>query len=149
MQIPAVPPSEEMSHRARVRTRWSDEDNHGVLNNAVYLTLFEEARHSYFASLDLLDGARFPFLLGQTNVVFLRPGRGAADVVVEVATVHIGRTSFAQAFRVREAESGAVWCEAVARMVSVDGAGAPLEIAAEFRSRVEELEAAARRGPVS
>jgi len=38
-----VPPSEAIRFRARCRTRWSDEDSQGVLNNAVYLTLLEEA----------------------------------------------------------------------------------------------------------
>jgi len=75
MHEPQVPPSAEMRFVARVRSRWSDEDNQGVLNNAVYLTLFEEARHAYFGRLGLLEGNRFPFLLAQSNVRFLRPGR--------------------------------------------------------------------------
>ena len=33
------------------RTRWCDEDNQNVLNNAVYMTLLEEARVAYFLQL--------------------------------------------------------------------------------------------------
>jgi acyl-CoA thioesterase FadM len=140
MEVPGVPPPERLRHRARVRTRWSDEDNHGVLNNAVYMTLMEEARHSYFDALGLLAGTRFPFVLAQTNVVFLQPGRGAALVDVEVGTLHLGTSSFLQAFRVVEAESGRVWCEAVARMVAVDERGARCPLPPEFRRRVAEFE---------
>jgi acyl-CoA thioesterase FadM len=145
MQLPSVPAL--LAHRARVRTRWSDEDNHGVLNNAVYMTLMEEARHSYFDALGLLDGGRFPFVLGQANVLFAQPGRGAADVWVDVGTVHMGTSAFVQAFRVTEAESGAVWCEALARMVAVDGSGKRTALPAEFRRRVAALEGLPSEAP--
>lgn len=140
MELPAVPPSASLRHRARVRTRWSDEDNHGVLNNAVYMTLMEEARHSYFDALGLLAGARFPFVLAQANVLFLRPGRGAAEVEVEMGTVHLGTRAFVQAFRIAEVASSLAWCEAVARMVAVDERGQSCPIPPEFRRRVAEFE---------
>jgi len=101
MDIPQVPDSSAMRFRARVHTRWSDEDNQDVLNNAVYMTLMEEARHAYFSSLGLLDGNRFPFLLAQCNVRFVAPGRGGVDLLVETATVHLGTSSFLQAYRMR------------------------------------------------
>ena len=42
---------------AEVPLRWVDIDSWNVLNNAVYLTLMEQARYEYFAALDLLrDG---------------------------------------------------------------------------------------------
>lgn len=115
METPDVPPSRDIRFRARLRTRWSDEDNHGVVNNAVYLTLFEEARLAYFTELGAMDGPFFPFVLAQTNVSFLKPGRGGAEVEVEVATTHVGRTSLVQAYRVLDGET--VWCEAEARLV--------------------------------
>jgi acyl-CoA thioesterase FadM len=139
MQAPNVPPSAELGFRAQMRTRWADEDNQSVLNNAVFLTLFEEARYHYFASLDLLDGKRFSFLLAQTNIVFLRPGRGACDVEVEMATTHLGKSSFTQVFRVLGPD-GETWCEAQARMVSVDRDGAPRDMPAEFRSAIAARE---------
>ena len=132
-----------MGFRARLRTRWSDEDTQGVLNNAVYLTLFEEARFAYFSGLGLLDANHFPFVLAQTNVVYLAPGRGGREVEVELATTQVGSTSFTQAYRVREVVSREVWCEAEARLVCVDarnGRKAPMSeafrraIAADFRA---------------
>jgi acyl-CoA thioester hydrolase len=120
METPRVPPSEAMSFRVRLRTRWSDEDTHHVLNNAVYSTLLEEARFAYFSELDLLLDNRFPFVLAQTNIVFLAPGRGGREVEVELATTRLGTTSFTQAYRVREARTWVVWCEGEARLVCVD-----------------------------
>src|SRR5687768_18623620 len=119
MQAPQVPDSSRLQFRVRARTRWSDEDNQGVLNNAVYLTLFEEARHAYFGSLGFLRENRFPFLLSQTHLRFLRPGRGGEEVEVELATTRLGNSSFEQAYRVR-AISGEIWAEARALLVLYD-----------------------------
>jgi acyl-CoA thioester hydrolase len=109
-----------MPFRARLTTRWCDEDNQGVLNNAIYLTLFEEARLRYFGGLGLIEKNQFSFLLAQTNVVFVAPGIGGREVVVELFTTHLGTTSLTQAYRVRDAASGDVWCEAEARLVGFD-----------------------------
>lgn len=120
METPKIPASDAMRFRVRLRTRWSDEDTQGVLNNAVYLTLFEEARFAYFSQLGQLEDNRFPFVLAQTNVIYLAPGRGGREVEVECTTTHVGKTSFTQAYRVRDAASGDSWCEGEARLVCVD-----------------------------
>jgi acyl-CoA thioesterase FadM len=145
MENPRVPDSPELRLRARLVTRWSDEDNQGVLNNAVYLTLFEEARHRYFGALGLLERNQFPFLLAQTNVRFVAPGRGGVAVVVEAGTLEIGTTSLTQAYRVR-AEDGAIWCEAEARLVAWDAARATkAPWSSAFRAAVEAFERGAAR----
>jgi acyl-CoA thioesterase FadM len=137
MENPSVPQSVEMKFRYTVRTRWSDEDNQGVLNNAVYLTLFEEARHRWATERGLLDGNQFPFVLAHCNVLFTSPGRGGTDVIVEMSTTHIGNSSFTQAYRVTDARSGGVWCEAEARLVAWDNANQRKGIlSGEFRARM-------------
>lgn len=137
MQPPQVPPSGAIRSRYALRTRWSDEDNQRVLNNAVYLTLFEEARLAYFTELGLMDENQFSFVLAQTNVRFLRPGVGGAEVVVELATTHVGNSSFTQAYRVVPAGGGAdeAWAEGEALLVAWDnGARAKRAMAPEFRA---------------
>ena len=130
-----------MRFRVRARTRWSDEDRQGVVNNAVFLTLLEEARHGYFGSLGLLQENSFPFLLAQANVLFLRPGTGGVEVEIEVATTRLGTTSIAQVYRVVEVDSGAVLCEAEARLVAYDPAtGAKAPLPELLRRRVSERE---------
>lgn len=134
MQTPRVPASESIRFKARLRTRWSDEDNQDVLNNAVYLTLLEEARHAWCTELGLLEDNRFPFLLAQCLVRFVAPGRGGVEVEVELATTRAGTSSFEQAYRVREAASGAVWAEAEALLVCYDPAtGKSRPMSPQFR----------------
>mgnify|MGYP000443688804 CR=1 FL=1 len=140
-----VPPDDRLGTRIELVTRWSDEDNQSVLNNAVYLTLLEEARLYYFRSLKLMEpeGA-FPFVLAQCNVKFAAPGRGGERVEVRLATMHIGNTSFEQAYRVRSLGDGVVWCEARARLVAWDKVRrAKQPIDPRLRAAVEALE---RRG---
>ncbi|MFT5052039.1 MAG: acyl-CoA thioester hydrolase [Chlamydiales bacterium] len=137
MQAPQVPPSDEMPFRTTLRTRWSDEDNQNVLNNAVYMTLFEEARHAYFTAPGLLAENQFPFLLAQTHVSFMAPGRGGVPIEVELATTHVGRTSFTQAYRVLGPE-GVTWAEAEALLVVVDPlTGRPAPMSEGFRNHVQ------------
>ena len=141
MHEPEVPPSSQMRFRVELRTRWNDDDRYGVLNNAVYMTLFEEARLAYFESLGIMRDGHFPFLLLQTNVRFLAPGRGGQGVSVEAATVALGTKSIAQAYRVRGAD-GSAWCEAEAVLVTVDTATMTSQpMSPKLRTAVAEWEA--------
>ncbi|NUP97526.1 MAG: acyl-CoA thioesterase [Planctomycetaceae bacterium] len=141
MHAPQVPESARIRFRCKARTRWSDEDNQNVLNNAVYMTLLEEGRHAYFERLGLLELNHFPFVLAQTNIRFVAPGRGGAEVEIEVVTTRLGNSSFEQSYRVREARGGRTWCEAEAVLVIYDartGRSSPMSTA--FKQAVAEFE---------
>ena len=141
METPFDPPASAIRFRVRLRTRWSDEDVQGVLNNAVYLTLLEEARFAYFSSLGLLEENRFPFVLAQANVLFVAPGRGGAEVEVELVDVRLGTSSLTQAYRIRDVASGKLLCEAEARLVAHDPAtGAARPMSPAFRAAIERRE---------
>lgn len=142
MSAPSVPPSSAFRFRATCRTRWSDEDNQGVLNNAVYLTLLEEARYQYFEHLGQIGvHNHFTFVLGQTNLRFLAPGRGPAEVQVEIATTRLGNRSFSQAYRVLDAADGTAWVEATADLVIWDGqARSSAAMPDAFRQAIADLE---------
>lgn len=138
MTDPQVP--EGLSTRVSLRTRWCDEDNQAVLNNAVYMTLFEEGRRAYFEELGLIEHNRFPFLLAQTNVRFLRPGKGGVEVELELGTTHLGVTSFTQAYRLR-GPGGNVWAEAEARLVCYEPTtGKSRRMDGKFRDAVSKRE---------
>ncbi|MDG1050384.1 MAG: thioesterase family protein [Planctomycetota bacterium] len=137
MEAPEIPEFPQFVHETV--TRWSDDDSQGVLNNAVYLTLFEEARHGFCRAAEVLSDGAFPFLLAQTNVRFVSPGRGGEAVRVELSTVHVGSRSFRQAYRVRSSE-GAVWAEGEAALVCYDPETMQsVEIPTELREALEAL----------
>lgn len=141
METPLSPSPEEFRFECERSTRWSDEDNQGVVNNAVYMTLLEEARHAYFSALGLLAENRFPFLLAQTNIAFLRPVRGGARIRIRIRTVQLGRTSFEQVYELSCAHSGTVHARAQARLVCYQPeSGEKLAMTAEFRAAIARLE---------
>lgn len=92
----------QFEHRAVVR--WSDLDLAGVLNNAVYLTLCEEARQAYFEQLGLLQGAEFPFLLGEARVRFLAPARNPGELRIRARTTRLGRKSFDMEYEILDGD---------------------------------------------
>ncbi len=141
MEFPPIPDNADLPFTCVLRTRWCDEDRQGVLNNAVYLTLFEEARLQYFVDLGLMPEASFPFLLAQSQLRFLSPGKGGSEVRVQMGTTHLGSSSFEQCYRV-SGPDGRVWCEGRALLVCYDpdtGKSRPMD--AHFR---EALGASAR-----
>lgn len=112
-----------------------------VVNNAVYMTLLEEARYDYFKGLKGLVGELFPFLLAQTNIVFLAPGRGGSLLDIEIVTTHLGISSIVQAYRVIEAEGGRVLAEAEALLVCYDPqSGNSLKMPEEMHAAVTAFE---------
>jgi acyl-CoA thioester hydrolase len=118
--------------------RWVDVDSEGVVNNAVYLSLMEQARFLYFEQLGLLGGGNVPFVLAEATVRFLRPGRLRMDVHTAARVVRLGRTSFAMEFEVRG--DGAVLASGTAALVYVDADRRPRPVDAPARARIAAFE---------
>lgn len=121
-----------------VPLRWVDVDSAGVINNAVYLTLMEQARYAYFSHLELLEGHRIDFVLAETNMTFLRPGLLGMQVEVAVCTTKLGATSFHMSYEIRSRDS--VLCKAKAALVWVDGDMKPCKLPDKFRHEVAQFE---------
>ena len=99
--------------------RWKDIDAAGVLNNAVYLTLVEQARYGYFGQLGLLEGAAdFAFLLGETTARYLAPGKAGMVLDVRARTTRLGGKSFDQEYELAHGDT--VLCRVTARLVWCD-----------------------------
>jgi acyl-CoA thioester hydrolase len=123
--------------------RWSDLDAAGVVNNAVYLSLLEEARFGYFAQLGLLRGEQFPFLVGETSVRFQRPLVAPGAVTVAARTSRLGTKSMDMEYEVRR--GGEVVATARATLVWADGL-VSREIPGPARRSIAELEGIAPSG---
>jgi acyl-CoA thioester hydrolase len=120
------------------RVRWVDLDAAGVLNNAVYLTLVEQARLGYFGRLGLMRGDQFPFLLGDARVRFLRPGRAGELLTIGARVTRLGTKSFDMEYEV--ASAGERLAVASATLVWVDEDLASVPIPEHARRRMAEFE---------
>ncbi len=114
--------------------RWKDVDAQGVLNNAVYLTLFEQARWAYFAGFEVMRGQRFPFVLAASSLRFLAPGRAGDVLDVAARVTRLGNSSFAMDYAVRRGEQPLA--EGDASLVWVDEELRPMRIPEPVRSRI-------------
>ena len=123
---------------AEVPLRWVDVDSAGVVNNASYLSLMEQARYLYFTQLGLLDDHAVPFVLAETTVRFLRPGRLGMKVEVAARVRQLGTTSFHMDYEIRAGEQ--VLVTASAALVFVDADVKPCPIPAPWRETVAAFE---------
>jgi acyl-CoA thioester hydrolase len=123
---------------AEVPLRWVDVDSAGVVNNATYLSLMEQARYLYFQHLGLMTSHAVPFLLAETTVKFLRPGRLGMKVEVAARVRDLGTSSFHMDFEVRAADE--VLVTAQAALVFVDQTLRPTPIADDWRATIAQFE---------
>ena len=123
---------------ADVPLRWCDVDSEGVINNAVYLSLMEQARFLYFDHLGLLPERRVPFLLAEATVKFLRPGRLGMRTEVAAITRSLGTSSFQMQYEVRV--DNQVLATGTAALVFVDRNMRPVPIPDEVRETIRNFE---------
>ncbi|MBL8728711.1 MAG: acyl-CoA thioesterase [Planctomycetes bacterium] len=121
-----------------VPLRWADVDSAGVVNNAVFLSLMEQARYLYFQHLGLLTDHVVPFVLAETTVKFERPGRLGMNLEVAARTRQIGGTSFQMDYEVRAGDE--VLVTARAALVFVDGDLRPCPVPPAWRTAIEQFE---------
>jgi acyl-CoA thioester hydrolase len=117
--------------------RWSDMDAYGHVNNARYLTLFEEARTELIARVardrfglkNLLTG----IVVGRHEIDYLRPIDYQPDPVrIEVWMEEVRNASFTVGYELFDHDGGAVVARARTRMVPYDlSAGRPRRLAPE------------------
>jgi acyl-CoA thioester hydrolase len=137
-------PGYRFTHQETVR--WSDADLMGVLNNAVYLTLLEQARYAYFRRLGLMRGeSGFPFVLGSTSVRFLAPGRAGMQLAIGARVTRLGGRSFDMDFAVRSGDLLLATATATLVCVGEDLRSQPIPDA--FRAAVARFEGLDACGP--
>lgn len=93
--------------RKRVDTRWSDMDEMHHVNNAVYLTYFEQARVFYFHEACQWDWKNDGAILASANLSYIAPLSFPEIAYIYVRTSHLGNKSIELEYViVRENEDG-------------------------------------------
>lgn len=80
--------------RTRIEMRWSDMDMMNHINNAVYLTYFEQARGLYFHQSCQWNWNEDGVILANAHVDYLRPVFFLDEAYIYVRTSKIGTKSF-------------------------------------------------------
>ncbi|MBF0495719.1 MAG: acyl-CoA thioesterase [Deltaproteobacteria bacterium] len=78
-----------------VIVRFRDLDAMGHVNNAVYMTYFEEGRKAFFLQLsDRPEGRQFNFILAHVSCDYLRPVTLRDKVAVQMWISYVGNKRF-------------------------------------------------------
>jgi acyl-CoA thioester hydrolase len=88
-----------------IEVRYGDIDPQGHVNNAAYLTYFEQARITYIQHLGLWDGKSFlevGMILANAQVTFLSAVRLDQQVRVGVRVTRLGEKSFVMEYSLEE-----------------------------------------------
>ncbi len=105
--------------RTTQRLRYSDNDENGHLNNAVYATLFESGRVELFAEAKLMaERSGLATVLARLEIDFKHELSWPGDVLIETVVLRFGTKSVS--FRQRIGRDGLVAAEAVTVLVLID-----------------------------
>ena len=107
-----------------IEVRYGDLDPQGHLNNAKYLTYFEQARVAYLIELELfqkgLSFLEIGMIIADIHIVFHAPVLWETPVKVGVGINKLGNKSFVVAQNVVHAETGEVFASGEVIMVAYD-----------------------------
>ena len=118
-----------------VEVRFADMDSLGHVNNAVYLTYFEQARMAYWMYVTGRSNLRdMDMILARAEVDFRSPLAHPETVEIGVGCTSIGRTSFVLDQDMHEKKTGRLVAEARKVLVFYDYAvGRPKPIGEDLR----------------
>ena len=128
-----------------IEVRYGDLDPQGHLNNASYLTFFEQARIQYLRHLGMFDeGQSFMdigVILADVHIAYKKPVEWGTPVKVGVRTMKIGNKSMTVEQTIVHAETGEVFAIGEVVMVTYDyHTGKSIPIPPEWREKVSKFE---------
>lgn len=128
-----------------IEVRYGDLDPQGHLNNAKYLTYFEQARIRYFIELDLFQvGQSFMdvgVIMAEAGVTFHAPVEYGTPVKAGVKTSSLGNKSMRVEQNIVHAESGDVLASGYVILVAFDyHAQKTIPVPDEMREKISKFE---------
>jgi acyl-CoA thioester hydrolase len=129
-----------------IEVRYGDLDPQGVVNNAKYLTYFEQARVQYFVHLDLFRSEQsfleIGVIVADIHVAYHAPLVWGVPVKAGVRTAKFGTKSSTLEQCVVHSESGKVFASGTVVLVAYDYLkNRSIPVPALWRDRVQAFEA--------
>ncbi|GAB4538626.1 MAG: thioesterase family protein [Anaerolineales bacterium] len=125
--------------------RYGDLDPQGHVNNAKYLTYFEQARIHYLIQLGLFGKDQsfmeVGVIVADVHITYHAPTHYADPIKVGVRTVKIGNKSLTTEQALVHAETGAALASATIVLVTFDYEGLkPISVPQEWRNKIGAFE---------
>ncbi len=128
-----------------IEVRYGDLDPQGHLNNAKYLTYFEQARVHYLLRLGMFEeGQSFTnigIILAEVKVTFLAPVQYGTDVRIGMRISRLGNKSMTAEYTLIDAATKEVLATGSAALVGYDyRTNETIPIPEEWRGKIAEFE---------
>lgn len=125
--------------RTPLPTRYADYDTKGHVNNAVFLTYFEMARHH--AWVDVMGGsADFPFIIAEATVRYVSQAMIGEALDIEMRTTEVRTKAWVWSYVIRAPHGDRVVADGRTVQVMFDyAAGRTMPIPAEFRAKLARV----------
>lgn len=127
-----------------VEVRYSDLDPQGHLNNARYLTYFEQARINYIVHIGLWQGGSFldmGVIVANAQVNFLSPVFFGQNLRVGVRVTHLGNKSMDMEYSLLDVDNNQELANGSTVLVAYDyQSGKTVPVPEEWRERIMEFE---------
>lgn len=125
--------------RFPLETRYADYDSKGHVNNAVYLTYFEMARHRVW--VDCMHGdADFPFIVAEATVRYVSEAMIGQPLEIEIVTTEVRTKAWVWSYVIRATAGDRVVAEGRTVQVMYDyAARRTTPIPDEFRARLATI----------
>jgi acyl-CoA thioester hydrolase len=125
--------------RLPLATRYADYDTKGHVNNAVYLTYFEMARHRAWVD-GLGGGADFPFIVAEATVRYLSQAMIGEPLDIEICTTEIRTKAWVWSYVIRASRDERVVAEGRTVQVMFDYENRrTIPIPEDLRARLAEV----------
>ena len=125
--------------RFPIVTRYPDYDSKGHVNNAVYLTYFENARHVVWTEKFGGD-PDFPFILAEATVRYVSEAMLGEPLDIEITTGEVRNKAWVWSYVIRASESDRVVAEGSTVQVMYDyAAKRTVPIPDAFRERLASV----------
>ncbi len=120
-------------------TRYADYDTKGHVNNAVYLTFFEMARHSLWSETWQRE-ADPPFIIGEARVKYASSARVGDPLAIDISVGEIRTKAWVFRYAIRDSTDERLLAEGETVQVMFDyGARATVPIPDDVRQLLETL----------
>jgi acyl-CoA thioester hydrolase len=128
-----------------IEVRYGDLDPQGHVNNAKYLTYFEQARVHYLLHLGLFEESHsftnIGIILADAHVTFLASIQFGQPVRVGVRTSRLGNKSMTMEYRLEDAETGQELATGSTVLVAYDyRTNETIPIPEEWREKINRFE---------
>ena len=126
--------------RVPIQLRYSDYDERGHVNNAVYLTYLELGRVEAWRTVAGDDTTPPAFVVAQARIDYRSPALLGEPLVVEVHAGEVRSKAWTWTYRVVQAATGRVIAEGETTQVAYDyAANRSMEIPAAMRAGLERI----------